>query len=148
MNRAKRSSLVSVLKIAVAVSICSSLNSVSLAGPSGGSFEITWYTIDAGGTSLSSGGSFDLSGTVGQPDASNALTGGSFSLTGGFWPGVQAGAPCPGDLTGDGILNFFDVSAFLAAFGAMNPIADFTNDGIYNFFDVSAFLSAFAAGCP
>ena len=56
--------------------------------------------------------------------------------------------PCPADLTGDGILNFFDVSAFLGAFSTMNPIADFTNDGIFNFFDVSAFLGAFSAGCP
>lgn len=55
---------------------------------------------------------------------------------------------CPADLTGDGILNFFDVSAFLIAFNAQNPIADFTNDGFYDFFDVSAFLKAFAAGCP
>ncbi len=56
--------------------------------------------------------------------------------------------PCIADLTGDGVLNFFDVSAFLSAFAAQNPIADFTGDGVYNFFDVSAFLSAFAAGCP
>ena len=55
---------------------------------------------------------------------------------------------CPADLTGDGMLNFFDVSAFLSAFSAMNPIADFTGDGLFNFFDVSAFLSAFSAGCP
>ncbi len=55
---------------------------------------------------------------------------------------------CPADLTGDNTLNFFDVSAFLQAFAAGDPIADFTNDGIYNFFDVSAFLGAFAAGCP
>ena len=56
--------------------------------------------------------------------------------------------PCPADLTNDGVLNFFDVSAFLTAFSTMNPIADFTNDGVWNFFDVSAFLSAFSAGCP
>lgn len=55
---------------------------------------------------------------------------------------------CPADLTGDGIYNFFDVSAFLGAFSTMNPIADFTGDGIFNFFDVSAFLGAFSAGCP
>ena len=55
---------------------------------------------------------------------------------------------CAADLTDDGVLNFFDVSAFLGAFGTQNPIADFTNDGVYNFFDVSAFLSAFSAGCP
>ncbi|MEZ6164173.1 MAG: FG-GAP-like repeat-containing protein [Phycisphaerales bacterium] len=56
--------------------------------------------------------------------------------------------PCPADLNGDGVLNFFDISAFLNAFNAMNPIADFTNDGVFNFFDVSAFLNAFNAGCP
>lgn len=55
---------------------------------------------------------------------------------------------CPADLTGDGMLNFFDVSAFLAAFASQNPIADFNNDGFFNFFDVSAFLAAFSAGCP
>ncbi len=56
--------------------------------------------------------------------------------------------PCPADLTGDGALNFFDVSAFLKAFNANDPIADFDNNGRWNFFDVSAFLEAFASGCP
>lgn len=120
----------------------------AFAGPSGGAFEISWYTIDAGGTSSTTGGDFELSGTIGQPDAGEAMTGGSFSLTGGFWPGVETAPPCPADLTGDGVLNFFDVSAFLSGFAASDPIADFTGDGVYNFFDVSAFLSAFAAGCP
>jgi hypothetical protein len=61
---------------------------------------------------------------------------------------INAAIACPADLTGDGVLNFFDVSAFLTAFGAMDPVADLNGDGIFNFFDVSAFLSAFAAGCP
>jgi hypothetical protein len=55
---------------------------------------------------------------------------------------------CPADLTGDGILDFFDVSAFLSAYNTMNPDADFNNDGIFNFFDVSAFLNEYNAGCP
>lgn len=55
---------------------------------------------------------------------------------------------CPPDLTGDGVLNFFDISAFLGAFTAQAPAADFTGDGDFNFFDVSAFLAAFSAGCP
>ncbi len=55
---------------------------------------------------------------------------------------------CPADLTGDGDLNFLDVSAFLAAFGNQDPIADFQADGDFNFLDVSAFLAAFGAGCP
>lgn len=55
---------------------------------------------------------------------------------------------CQADLTGDGSLDFFDVSAFLAAYAAMDPDADFTGDGVFNFFDVSAFLSAYSDGCP
>ena len=62
---------------------------------------------------------------------------------------IVAGPPsCPPDLTNDGQLNFFDVSAFLSAFAAMDPVADFNDDGQFNFFDVSAFLTAFADGCP
>ena len=60
-------------------------------------------------------------------------------------PGVN---DCPADLTGEGDLNFFDVSAFLSAFATQDPIADFTGDGVFNFFDVSAFLNAFTSGCP
>ncbi len=45
-------------------------------------------------------------------------------------------------------LNFFDVSAFLAAFSALDPIADLNNDSVHNFFDVSAFLAAYGDGCP
>jgi len=56
--------------------------------------------------------------------------------------------PCPADLTGNGTLNFFDISAFLTLFAANDPIADFNSDGTWNFFDISAFLEAFAAGCP
>ncbi len=55
---------------------------------------------------------------------------------------------CPADLTGDGNLDFFDISAFLNAFSAQDPAADFTGDGNFDFFDVSAFLNAFNAGCP
>jgi fibronectin-binding autotransporter adhesin len=61
---------------------------------------------------------------------------------------ITATSTCPGDLNGDGDLDFFDVSAFLSAYNAQDPIADFTMDGMFNFFDVSAFLSAFSAGCP
>lgn len=55
---------------------------------------------------------------------------------------------CPADLNSDGNLDFFDVSVFLGAFSAQDPLADFTGDGLYDFFDVSAFLGAFNVGCP
>ncbi len=55
---------------------------------------------------------------------------------------------CPADLTRDGRLDFFDVSAFLNAFVGQQSIADFTGDGLFTFADVTAFLNVFSAGCP
>ena len=54
---------------------------------------------------------------------------------------------CVADMTGDGALDFFDVSAFLSAFSAGEACGDFNGDGGFDFFDVSAFLGAFSAGC-
>ncbi len=65
-----------------------------------------------------------------------------------FWILRRVVNTCPADLTGDGILDFFDVQAFLTAFAASDPVADFNNDTVFDFFDVQAFLTAFAAGCP
>ena len=52
------------------------------------------------------------------------------------------------DINGDGVLNFFDISAFLIAFSAGEPAADLNNDWQFNFFDISAYLTEFGAGCP
>jgi len=56
--------------------------------------------------------------------------------------------PCRADMSGDGVLDFFDISAFLVAFGNQEAVADFSDDGAWDFFDISAFLTAFGAGCP
>ncbi|MBO6514403.1 MAG: hypothetical protein JJ974_10605 [Phycisphaerales bacterium] len=55
---------------------------------------------------------------------------------------------CPPDLNTDGVLDFFDISAFLNAFQSGDPEADFNNDTNLDFFDISAFLTAYSAGCP
>ena len=52
----------------------------------------------------------------------------------------------PADLNGDGVLNFFDVSLFLNAYNAGDPLADFNGDGILSFFDVSSFLGYYNEG--
>ena len=57
-------------------------------------------------------------------------------------------AACLADFNADGILNFFDVSAFVIAFGNGDPATDLTGDGILNFFDISAFLTSYSTGCP
>ena len=55
--------------------------------------------------------------------------------------------PCTADLNGDYIADIFDVTAFLNAYSAHNPIADWIPDGIFDFFDVQAYLLDFARGC-
>lgn len=47
-----------------------------------------------------------------------------------------------------GMLNFFDVSAFLSAYTSMSSSADINGDGELTFFDVSLFLTTFNQGCP
>ncbi len=60
----------------------------------------------------------------------------------------QPQASCPADFNGDGLLDFFDLAAFLSAFSAQDPSADFNNDGMFDFFDVSMYLNLFSSGCP
>lgn len=56
---------------------------------------------------------------------------------------------CASDLTGDGSLDFFDVSAFLAGFNEESPTSDFAAPfGQWDFFDIAGYLASFAAGCP
>jgi hypothetical protein len=47
-------------------------------------FEISWWTVDAGG-GTSEDAQYALSGTLGQPDAGGALSSGPFTVSGGFW---------------------------------------------------------------
>jgi len=61
---------------------------------------------------------------------------------------ITRDAGCDADLTGDGVLDFFDVSAFISAFSAQDPVADLNADRVWDFFDVSAYIDAYNAGCP
>ncbi len=53
---------------------------------SGGNYDLSWWTVDGGGGTVSGGG-YTLMGTAGQPDAASPLSGGGYTLTGGFWFG-------------------------------------------------------------
>ncbi len=57
---------------------------------------------------------------------------------------------CAADLAlPEGVLDFFDIAAFLAAFSAGDAMADYAPPfGVFDFFDVSVYLSRFSAGCP
>ncbi len=108
-------------------------------------------------------GDFDLDGDADADDRGIILASqgiGSFYTEGDFdcdgdvdsddldaWDAAN-GTSCPADVNGDGQVNFFDVSAFLSAYNAMDLAVDFNNDGVLNFFDVSAFLALYSQGCP
>lgn len=57
-------------------------------------------------------------------------------------------APCAADITGDGLLDLFDINAFVTLFLNDANDADFNADGETNFLDVSAFILAYQNGCP
>ena len=59
------------------------------AAQTGGGYDLTWNSVDGGGTTFSTGGGYSLGATIGQPDA-GAASGGAYSLRGGFWAGVPA----------------------------------------------------------
>jgi hypothetical protein len=70
--------------LVVALTILATLAFVSLASSESGQWDLTWFTIDEGGTTSSSGDGFALSGTIGQSDT-GSLAGGVYTLRGGFW---------------------------------------------------------------
>ena len=51
-------------------------------------YEVSWWTVDGGGQSVSSEGRYTLGGTAGQCDA-GILEGGGYTLVGGFWSGAK-----------------------------------------------------------
>ena len=53
-------------------------------------YEVTWYTVDSGGTMDASGGGYTAGGTIGQHDA-GTMAGGGYAVLGGFWVFRPAG---------------------------------------------------------
>lgn len=53
-------------------------------------YDLSWWTVDGGGVTLSTGEGYSLGGTIGQPDA-GVLTGDGYTLAGGFWSGALVG---------------------------------------------------------
>ncbi len=47
-----------------------------------------------------------------------------------------------------GVLDLGDITAFVAAFVAMDPSVDFDGNSVFDLADITAFISAFTAGCP
>ena len=97
LSRAKVGNLHKAARVLLVLAALLPLASVTLrstapaVAQTGGSYDLTWNTVDGGGATFSTGGGYSLGGTAGQPDA-GVLTGGSYTLAGGFWSGGAAAA--------------------------------------------------------
>ena len=112
-------------------------------------YEITLSQLSLGGAAVpSTTGEYSINGTIGQFAPGSTGNGLGYTIEGGFWPSIEDAPPCRVDMNGDGDLNFFDVSQFLAGYLSNDPTSDFNDDGQFNFFDVSVFLTEFQSGCP
>ncbi len=72
------------------------------------------------------------------------LDGGEFALC-----VAQLPHPCPGDTTGDDVVDFIDLNLILSQFGLVGPglSGDLNGDGTVDFLDLNAVLSFFGGAC-
>ena len=82
-----RGKIILALVILILLALTTSQSIAPASAQSGGTYDLTWNTIDGGGAMNSTGGTYSLSGTIGQPDP-GVLMGGTYSLGGGFWGGA------------------------------------------------------------
>lgn len=118
-------------------------------------YDLSWRTIDGGGTTFSTGGAFSLGATIGQHDAgpsNGAMTGGPFTLVGGFWPAAVSTCVCPGDTNFDGLRNGLDIQTMVDCllYGGNCPCAELDGSWGLTIADVQGFVSDLIAGaaCP
>lgn len=81
----KRVILLALIALLLALSQVEGLASAAL----GAGYDLSWWTVDGGGHTLSTGGDYTLGSTVGQPEA-GVLSSGDYTLGGGFWGGGGA----------------------------------------------------------
>lgn len=115
-------------------------------------WEMSWYSIDGGGSMMAAGGSMELGGTTGQIDAGLAMSGGSFDMAGGFWSvavGFITGS-LHGDCDEDGDVDLQDQIGLVdcltgPAVGPTEGCAcyDLGADGTVDLLDVADFLVMF-----
>lgn len=116
--------------------------------------EVSWgttrYDVDPNANALRWGTLYNFRFVADRPPREGV---GTLTL---FAPGEPASVevaidvptgPCAPDWNHDGVLDFFDVAAFLDAFSLGNEQADLTGDGLFDFFDVLEYLRDYSAGC-
>ncbi len=93
-------------------------------------FDLSWFSIDAGGGS-STDGSFTVNGTIGQPDTGRMTGAPHFSVMAGYWGAATAAhdildctdpmmpMDCPSDFNGDAMVDDNDFVIFVDAYNEL-----------------------------
>jgi hypothetical protein len=106
------------------------------AAQSGGTFDLTWNSIDGGG-GTSTGGTFELTGTIGQADT-GVSSAGSLVSSAGFLPGNFG---C--------VVNLRDLVAFAQKWLSRGTTgADLDRSGRVDIADFAIFSREWMDGCP
>lgn len=89
--------LLSLVSIALILFLLLGLVPRSQAQPGGGTlagtgYDLSWNTIDGGGTTSASNGGYELSGAIGQPEAGAQAGSKGYTLAGGFWVPASSAA--------------------------------------------------------
>lgn len=79
-------------------------------------------------------------------DGWNAVAIWCVTASANFGSGTFA-APCPGDITGDGLVGVADLAFLLGAWGPQSSAADLSGDGMVNSVDLGLLLGAWGP-CP
>ena len=61
---------------------------------------------------------------------------------------VLGGSNCPGDVDGDGDVDFDDLNLMLAVYGTGDPLGDLDGDGDTDFDDLNLLLANYGNTCP
>jgi hypothetical protein len=77
--------LLAALLVCIAVILISATRASS---QTGGVYDLSWNTIDGGGSTFAQGGNYSLGSTSGAADA-GVQSGGAYILQGGFWSGTS-----------------------------------------------------------
>ncbi len=127
---------------------------LALAGPN---YNLNWYVVDGGGDNAVASASFKLGMSAAQPVAGE-VSSASYRMKMGFWYGAHT-CHClhQGDVTGDGLIDVFDVIGVIgiAFSGEPDPQdpacpktrGDVDNNGVTDVFDVIYLIAtAFSGG--
>jgi len=109
---------------------------IPAAAQSGGTFDLTWNSIDGGG-GTSTGGTYELTGTIGQADT-GVSSAGALVNSAGFLPGNFG---C--------VVNLRDLVAFAQKWLSRGTTgADFDHSGRVDIADFAIFSREWMDGCP